>query len=312
MSSNKSFLSFWDQPLRFDENRLLFENERNDLFEDIQSLPRNAALRKLNDLIKRARLAKVHAYIISHLYENMPNMFGKEKAKNKMIKDLAEIFKHLSQQHRISIGDFPKVSMMQEKLKTMDWSQFKKLSSSMIAKDIAELMIAIQRDEAAQQQEINKSGPAVKGAEHFSKQAIKGGVFADGTVNPFSRKWGEGVMEGMDYGKNEGDVGAWIIDEKKEEYDQVFRGLKPSTNKDGNKVLSGSDAKKEMVKSKLPNTALAKIWRLADHDGDGMLTDEEFDLAMYLIDLRSKEHPLPDTLPDHLIPPSQRASSPEA
>jgi EH domain-containing protein 4 len=51
--------SFWAKPLRNTENRRLFEAETQDLFKDIQGLPRNAALRKLNDLIKRARLAKV-------------------------------------------------------------------------------------------------------------------------------------------------------------------------------------------------------------------------------------------------------------
>ena len=34
-------------------------------------MPKNSALRKLNDLIKRARSAKVHAYIISELKEEI-------------------------------------------------------------------------------------------------------------------------------------------------------------------------------------------------------------------------------------------------
>ncbi len=60
--------SFWDKPFNFDSMRKLFELESQDLFKDLQSLPKNSALRKLNDLIKRARLAKVG--VIVNIYDN--------------------------------------------------------------------------------------------------------------------------------------------------------------------------------------------------------------------------------------------------
>ena len=93
--------SFWTNPLLHTDMRKLFEMDANDLFADLQSLPKHCALRKLNDLIKRARLAKVHALVISHLAKNMP-MFGKEKAKAKMIADLNSIFDVISQQYSIN------------------------------------------------------------------------------------------------------------------------------------------------------------------------------------------------------------------
>lgn len=67
-----------------------------------------------------------------------------------------------------------------------------------------------------------------------------------------------------------------------------------------------SAAKSEMVKSKLPNSVLSKIWKLADVDKDGMLDSDEFALAMHLINIKIDGNDLPSDLPDHLVPPSKR------
>jgi hypothetical protein len=49
----------------------------------LQELPRYAAVRKINELVKRARMARVHSLIIGHLRGQMP-FFGQEKAQKKV------------------------------------------------------------------------------------------------------------------------------------------------------------------------------------------------------------------------------------
>lgn len=67
-----------------------------------------------------------------------------------------------------------------------------------------------------------------------------------------------------------------------------------------------SAAKSELIKSKLPNSVLSKIWKLSDVDCDGFLDIEEFALAMHLINIKVDGNELPNVLPDHLIPPTHK------
>ncbi|EGT47196.1 hypothetical protein CAEBREN_20402 [Caenorhabditis brenneri] len=285
--------SFWDHPLHYDINRRLFQDEQHDLFQDLQALPRNAALRKLNDLIKRARLAKVHAYIIAELRKQMPSMIGKEKKKKELIQNLDKIYEQLQREHNISPGDFPDVNKMREKLQAQDFSKFNPLKpkllevvDGMLATDIARLMAQIPKEEA--------SAPA--GTNGSSDPTVKGGAFSQTTEaeTPF----GFGRGEGFDKGADEAE---WVVNRERTSADSTFESLGPV-----NGFLSGRAAKEHMVKSKLPNSVLGKVWKLADIDKDGQLDADEFALANYLINLKLEGHEIPAELPKHLIPPSKR------
>ena len=126
-------------------------------------------MRKLNDLIKRARLAKVHALVISHLKKQMP-MIGKDSKKKEMIKKLDQIFATLETEHKIPKADFPPVDTMREQLEKWDFTKFHHLDIKMLQKidkmlevDIPKLMSLIPHEEREKQSD--------------GKAAVTGGVF---------------------------------------------------------------------------------------------------------------------------------------
>ncbi|CAG9788613.1 unnamed protein product [Diatraea saccharalis] len=90
----------------------------------------------------------------------------------------------------------------------------------------------------------------------------------------------------------------WAIsDAQAHHYAAQFAQLRPERG-----LLSGQTARLFFEKSRLSVPDLRKIWQLADINKDGMLTLEEFSIAMHLIVLRRNDVPVPDSLPACLVP----------
>ncbi|XP_031608592.1 EH domain-containing protein 2-like [Oreochromis aureus] len=284
--------SFWSEPRQMCDHYQLIELEEEDLLADIRNLPRNAAVRKLNDLVKRARLVRAHAHIISYLKQEMPTIFCRESKKHNLIYQLPVIFNKIQQQHHVPAGDFPDCTKMQENLLGQDFSKFKKLKPSLMASldkllstDIAKLVPYIQ-----QQEQRKRSLHGVLDGEFlrtFKPEHYRRDPFKEPPID-----------EGSEL-----DFDEWVVEKYKPKYDEIFYNLSPTEGK-----LSGTKVKEWMTKTLLPNSVLAHIWRLSDVDGDGMLDDEEFALAVHLIEEKVEGHWLPRELPPHLVPPSKRLS----
>ncbi|KAL3315422.1 Dynamin [Cichlidogyrus casuarinus] len=212
--------SFWDKPLHFDYNRRLFELEEQDLFNDLNTLPSNATLRKLNDFIRRARLAKVHAHIISRLRGEMPSMFGKEKKKKALIDSLPDVFNQISRDQGVSIGDFPKVDKMRMILEDQDFTTFHSLKEKllsdldkMLSTDIPKLMQMIPKEKAALLVLKQGLADAEEGMLNYDK--VRGGIFEDSASdNPFMYD----ASIGLNAGKHSS---SWIVDKHREPWDRV-------------------------------------------------------------------------------------------
>ena len=125
--------------------------EEEDLFNELQALPRFALIRRLNDLIKRAKAVKVrktlnttysvpslntpqvHSTIIGYLRSQMP-MIGKDSKKKEIIKHLDRVFTDIGTEFNIPAADFPDPGNFAEKLKKMDFTKFPAYDKAMMDK----------------------------------------------------------------------------------------------------------------------------------------------------------------------------------
>ncbi|KAH0926791.1 hypothetical protein HID58_019047 [Brassica napus] len=129
--------SFSDKPINEASTgpigRELFEMEQEDLLSDLKNIPKKACDRRINEFVKRARAAKIHAYIISHLKKEMPAIMGKAKAQQKLMDNLEDVFGKVQREHHLPKGDFPNVDQFREVLSGYNFDKFEKLKPKNVA-----------------------------------------------------------------------------------------------------------------------------------------------------------------------------------
>jgi len=300
--------SFWDQPLKGSEwSRQLFEAEMRDLLTDLKNVPKNAAVRKVNELVKRVRLAKAHAFIVGHLKKEMPSMFGKDKAQSKLLANLEEHFLKVHRAHTLPVGDFPDVTKFKNVMEAHDLSKFPKLDMKMIAAMEEVLSKEIPRLMAQFPQEGAQPGSAVGQAlnhvsEHVSapKEPPPAQITYSRPVEPpppahpqLSYQTAAPVPPAS---------AAWVISpQDKAKYDEVFTSIGPV-----NGLASGVAIRPILERSGLPVDVLRQVWNFSDIDRDGNLDHDEFAVAMHLSRECTSGKPLPAALPLEMYPPSKR------
>ncbi|KAM7279021.1 hypothetical protein ACFE04_006155 [Oxalis oulophora] len=110
-----------------------FEKEHEVLLAELkEDIPKKACDRRINEFVKRARAAKIHAYIIGHLKKQMPLVMGKAETQRRLIHNLADEFVKVQSEFHLPPGDFPDVDKFKEKLSGCNFSKFTKLKPKMI------------------------------------------------------------------------------------------------------------------------------------------------------------------------------------
>ncbi|KAG3104630.1 EH domain-containing protein 4 [Phytophthora idaei] len=278
--------SFWSQPRQKHGDdgssstpEALFDAEERDLLDELRALPQHAAVRKVNELVKRARLAKVHACILGHLRDKMPAVFGMEKKQRELLENMGENFREVQRKYHLPPGDFPPIDAFVRQCTDRKFTKFPSLKSrelqdidEMLTKDIPTLMTSLPKHTRV----------GIAGVENPENGSVSSNPFA--SITPVGRlQWEEELLG------------------RKGEYDAVFATL----SLDATGRAAGGSCMAPLQKqasTTVSQVTLRAIWDLADQSKAGSLDADEFAVAMHLCALAKEGEPIPAELPTSLVP----------
>ncbi|KAJ2857243.1 hypothetical protein J3B02_001130 [Coemansia erecta] len=298
--------SFWPRyktPVgnRYDENNELLAIEQKDLLRDLRSIPKNAALRRVNEIVKRARQARVHAHIIGHLRSELPSMFGKSKKAKAMLDDLPAEFRKIQVKYNLPPGDFPNPDAFKSDLDAFKIADFNKFNQKLISSadealsvDFPRLMQRFPGDsrrsaeiglpESASDNEASVSEkpsgralytPIAAGADGPLQvlypppySALSAASSSSSRNNPF----------GEDTAANPGLL----------RYKAVFDGACDPKHR----VMTAQAARDVLTDTGLAHELLREVWNAADWDSRGELDQVQFEVAMRLCERLKNKEPL--------------------
>mmetsp|Transcript_45204 Transcript_45204/g.107135 ORF Transcript_45204/g.107135 Transcript_45204/m.107135 type:complete len:522 (+) Transcript_45204:229-1794(+) len=122
--------SFWDQDETNTDadwwgssaHQELLEREKRDLLHELASLPQSSIMRRVSELVKRARVVKVHAYVIHYLRKQIAGwatvtVWNKAEKQAALIAGLEREFIMAARRYNLPLGDFPNVQKMKASLR---------------------------------------------------------------------------------------------------------------------------------------------------------------------------------------------------
>ena len=181
--------SYWNGALINDDFERMFVKDEKLLVRELIDLPRCAAERRVNQMVNRIRLVKVHVCILGTISKMTPRLFGKKKSREQILSDLDMIMEHVRVEFDLSKGDMPDSEEFARCLKNFpDFSVFPPTDralisrlDSLIEKDIP--AIVSEADVVASEVRMGKRSVAVEEQEDAVEEKIPVPKVEDDSVN---------------------------------------------------------------------------------------------------------------------------------